>query len=267
MRMTSLASGSSGNCTLIQSDNDTHILVDAGISCKRIQDSLHLLGVDASDLSGIFITHEHSDHISGLKVLCKKRNIPIYGTLETLSAIQTADRDGVIDPSLYHPILPDSYNAVGELTIIPFSNTHDAANPVGYRIESGRQSVAVCTDLGNYSAYTISHLRGLNAILLEANHDIRMLQSGPYPYSLKRRILSEYGHLSNEASGHLLSEILHDGMQHVLLGHLSKDNNYEDLALEAVRVEVDLGDTPYHASDFPIDVAKRDRISETIHII
>ena len=137
MRMTSLASGSSGNCTLIQSDNDTHRLVDAGLSCKRIQDSLHLLGVDASDLSGIFITHEHSDHISGLKVLCKKRDIPIYGTLETLSAIQTADRDGVIDPSLYHPILPDSYNTVGELTIIPFSNTHDAANPVGYRIQCG----------------------------------------------------------------------------------------------------------------------------------
>ena len=265
MQLTSLASGSSGNCTLIQSDL-THILVDAGISCRRIETGLQQMDITASELSGIFITHEHSDHISGLKILSRKHHIPIYGTAETLVAIHSADRDAVIDPTLFCPVLPDQICAVGDLTVLPFSNTHDAANPVGYRVSCENRAVAVCTDLGNYSQYTVNHLLGLDALLLEANHDIRMLQAGPYPYSLKRRILSDFGHLSNEASGRLLSELLHDGMRKIMLGHISKENNFEDLALTVVRLEIDAADTPYRADDFPIITANRDTLSETIII-
>lgn len=265
MQLTSFASGSSGNCSLVQSNN-THILIDAGISCKRIDAGLNQMDLAAPDLAGVFITHEHSDHIGGLKILSKKYHIPIYGTAETLVAIQSGDREAVIDPTLFRPVLPDQPVAVGDLQIMPFSNTHDAVNPVGYRIFCGNHSVAVCTDLGNYSQYTINHLLGVEGLLLEANHDIRMLQAGPYPYSLKRRIMSDFGHLSNEASGQLLCELLHDGMRAVMLGHISKENNFEDLALEAVKVEIDSSEIPYHSDDFPIFTAKRDCLSETIII-
>ena len=120
------------------------------------------------------------------------------------------------------------------------------------------------TDLGHYTDYTVSHLQKLDGILLEANHDVRMLESGSYPYSLKRRILGDLGHLSNERSGKLLNEVLHDGMKQVLLGHLSKENNYEELAYETVRLEITMGDTPYQAGDFDIRVAGRDTPSETV---
>ena len=128
------------------------------------------------------------------------------------------------------------------------------------------QSVGIVTDLGVYSDYTIGHLRGLDAVLMEANHDIRMLQVGPYPYYLKQRILGKQGHLSNENAGRLLCEILHDGMKAVMLGHLSRENNYEELAFETVCQEVTLGDNPYKAKDFFISVAKRDEVSALVTI-
>ena len=144
------------------------------------------------------------------------------------------------------------------------SISHDAADPVAYLVSDGRHRVGVVTDLGYYDADIVSHMEGLDALLLEANHDIHMLQVGAYPYPLKQRILGERGHLSNETSGQLLGQILHDGMQHILLGHLSKENNYDELAYETVRLEISLGDNPYRGNDFPIEVAKRDRPSSLI---
>lgn len=265
MQMTSIASGSSGNCTYISSEHNK-ILVDAGISCKRICEGLRALGTDASELDGIFITHEHSDHIQGLRILSKKYELPIFGTKETLAAIQTADTKGEIGSELYHPIDADVVCSVGGLTVLPFHNTHDAANPVGYRIEDGRHAVAIATDLGNYSQYTIRHLLHLDALLIEANHDVHMLEAGSYPYALKRRILSDYGHLSNDCCGQLLCELLHDNLKAVLLGHLSRENNYEALAYETVCLAINESPIPYRSSDFPIQVAKRDGLSETISL-
>ena len=146
------------------------------------------------------------------------------------------------------------------------SISHDASDPVAYLVSDGRHRVGVVTDLGYYDADIVSHMEGLDALLLEANHDIRMLQVGAYPYPLKQRILGERGHLSNETSGQLLGQILHDGMQHILLGHLSKENNYDELAYETVRLEISLGDNPYRGNDFPIEVAKRDRPSSLIRL-
>ncbi len=265
MRFVSIASGSSGNCTYIGS-GDTHILVDAGISCKRIADSLHSLDVKPEELNGIFITHEHSDHIQGLRVLAKKYGIGIYGTQQTLDRIRSFDKKHEIDEGLYCPVQPDVPVKTGDFLVNPFSSSHDAANPVVYRIHQGKRSVAVVTDLGVYSQYTVNHLLGLDAILLEANHDLKMLETGPYPYYLKRRIMGNYGHLSNESSGRLLNEVLHDGMKHVVLGHLSKENNYEALAYETVCLEVTMSEKPYTASDFPITVARRDTMSDIIYL-
>ena len=173
---------------------------------------------------------------------------------------------GKFDTSLLTPVLPDTEMDVGDLTIRPFRVDHDAANPVAYRIKQGRKSVAVATDMGHYDQYIIDNLQNLDALLLESNHDVRMLETGPYPYYLKRRILGDHGHLSNENAGRLLCQILHDGLKHIFLGHLSKENNYEELAYETVRLEITEGETPYNAMDFSISVAGRDRMSEIISI-
>ena len=265
MRMVSIASGSSGNCIYIGSD-DTHILVDAGISNKRIQQGLNGIGLGGTDVDGIFITHEHSDHIKGLGVLSRKFHIPIYGTRETLEEIGVSKSLGDFDRDLLTPICPDIDFELGDLKVRPFKIDHDAVNPVAYRVESGNKSVAVATDMGHFDQYIIDNLQGLDALLLESNHDVRMLETGPYPYYLKRRILGDHGHLSNENAGRLLSRVLHDSLKKVFLGHLSKENNYEELAYQTVRLEIDEGDCPYGASDFSISVAGRDCMSEIVYL-
>ncbi len=265
MRLVSIASGSSGNCIYIGSDS-SHILVDAGISNKRIEQGLNEIGLKGSELNGIVITHEHSDHVKGLGVLARKHGVPIYGTRETLEEIEGMKSLGSYSRDLLHPIEPDVEFSIGDLQIQPFSVDHDAANPVAYRVQCGRSSAAVATDMGHFDQYIIDHLQNLDALLLESNHDVNMLQTGPYPYYLKRRILGNHGHLSNENAGRLLNHILHDNLKHILLGHLSKENNYEALAYETVRLEINQGECPYRASDFSIEVAKRDQMSQIVYL-
>lgn len=265
MRLVSIASGSSGNCIYVGSEQ-THILVDAGISNKRIEKGLNEMGLKGDELSAVVVTHEHSDHTKGLGVLARKHGVPIYGTQETLSEIAAMKSLGEYPTELLVPIQPDVDFKIGDLEVKPFSIDHDAANPVAYRISHERKSVAVATDMGHYNQYIINHLQGLDALLLESNHDVRMLETGPYPYHLKRRILGNYGHLSNENAGRLLNHILHDNLKNILLGHLSKENNYEELAYETVKVEISQGDHQYQASDFSIVVAKRDCMSDIITI-
>ena len=265
MRMVSIASGSSGNCIYIGSD-DTHILVDAGISNKRIQQGLNEIGLSGNDVNGILITHEHSDHIKGLGVLSRKYHVPVYGTRETLDEIASSGSLGEFDRDLLTPICPDVDFTLGDLNVRPFKIDHDAANPVAYRVNCGDKSVAVATDMGHFDQYIIDNLQGLDALLLESNHDVRMLETGPYPYYLKRRILGDHVHLSNENAGRLLNCVLHDNLKKVFLGHLSKENNYEELAYETVRLEIDEGDCPYGASDFSISVAGRDHMSEIVYL-
>lgn len=265
MRLVSIASGSSGNCIYVGSDN-THILVDAGISNKRIEQGLNEIGIKGGELDGIVITHEHSDHTKGLGVLARKHGVPIYSTKETLEEIRNMKYLGEYPEELLKPIYPDVDFMIGDMEVKPFRIDHDAANPVAYRIQCERKSVAVATDMGHFDQYIIDHLQGLDAILLESNHDVNMLETGPYPYYLKRRILGDHGHLSNENAGRLLNYILHDKLQKILLGHLSKENNYEELAYETVKLEIEQGDHGYHSADFSITVAKRDLMSEIITI-
>lgn len=265
MRLLSIASGSSGNCIYV-GDGDTHLLIDAGISGKRIEAGLNANDLKTSDVKGILITHEHSDHISGLGVLARRYRIPMYATPETIDEILQIKSLGTVEPDLFVPILPDEEFQIDDLTVHPFSISHDAANPVAYRISNAAEQVAVATDMGTYDQYTVDNLKGLDALLLEANHDVNMLETGSYPYPLKRRILGERGHLSNELSGKLLTEILHDGLKYIFLGHLSKENNYEQLAYETVKLEIAMSGGGYKENDIPIRVAKRDIPSEMVWV-
>lgn len=265
MNLCSIASGSSGNCIFIGTEQ-TSLLVDIGISAKQAETGLHTIDRTLKDIDGILVTHEHSDHIRGVGVAARKAGIPIYGTKGTLEAIKNCSSLGKIDEGLYREISPDEIFQVGDMEIVPFRISHDAADPVAYRVNSGEKSAAVVTDLGVYNDYIVDHLQGLDAVLLEANHDVRMLQAGVYPYYLKQRILSSHGHLSNENAGRLLCRILHDNLKSVFLGHLSKENNYEALAYETVCTEVTLGDNPYRANDFKIQVARRSEASEPVYI-
>lgn len=275
MRICSIASGSSGNCIYVGSDT-THLLVDVGISGKRTEVGLKELDLSMRDIDGIFITHEHADHIAGLGVLARKYSVPIYATGGTIEAIQKSTSVGEIPEELFQKIRADEKIIIKDIVCNPMKISHDAAEPVAYRISHGKKRVGIITDLGTYNDYTVECLRGMDALLLEANHDVNMLQVGPYPYYLKQRILGDRGHLSNERAGQLLCDLLHDNLQAVMLGHLSKENNLPELAYEAVRVEVTMAcvnkeqtkdcNTQIKTSDFPMYVAARSELSPVIHI-
>lgn len=265
MKMCSVSSGSSGNCIYVGSEQ-TSLLVDIGLSGKRIEFGLNEIDRTTGDIDGILITHEHSDHIKGLGVIARKYRIPIYATSGTIQAIQSNGSMGKLPEGIFREIYVDQPYEIGDISIDPFAISHDASQPVGYRLNHGGKSMAIATDMGKYNDYIVDKLNGLDGLLLEANHDVNMLQVGRYPYYLKRRILGERGHLSNEAAGQLLCRLLHDNMQGVLLGHLSQENNYEELALETVCAEVTMGDNPYKSKDFNIKVARRDTVSGVLEV-
>lgn len=265
MRLLSIASGSSGNCIYVGDDN-THILVDAGISKKRIEEGLNGIGLTVRDLSAIFVTHEHIDHIGGLGVLTRKCDAPVYATKGTLNGIFNTASLGRIDEERFIEIEEEQCVCLGDIQVDSMKISHDAAQPVAYRFFGHGRKIAVATDLGMITEENEEKLKGMDALLLEANHDVNMLQVGPYPYYLKQRILGNRGHLSNENAGKLLSRIVHDDLKHIFLGHLSKENNMPALAYEAVRLEITMGENPYKASDFPIDIAKRSEPSFVVNV-
>lgn len=265
MRMCSIASGSSGNCVYVGTEA-THLLVDVGVSCKKTVEGLNQLGLTGQDIDGILITHEHADHINGLGVISRKFGIPIYATPGTIQAIKNTGSLGKIDAELFHEVAPDENMTLKDIMINPMRISHDAAQPVAYRFHYGSKHMAVVTDLGTYDDYTVECLKGMDVLMLEANHDINMLQVGPYPYYLKQRILGNRGHLSNELSGKLLSRLLHDNLKAVCLGHLSKENNLAELAYETVRLEISMCYNPYKPDDFPIFVANRSELSQMVEI-
>ena len=265
MRICSIASGSSGNCIYVGSDN-THVIIDAGISGKRIEEGLNRLGLTGADLDALLITHEHSDHVASIGVLSRKYGIPMYATKGTIKGIMQQKCLGSLDMSLFNEIAADNDFTIEDLLIKPIEVSHDALEPVAYRIEHGNSSVGVCTDLGIYTDRVIEGFTGVSALLIEANHDVNMLQVGRYPYVLKQRILSDKGHLSNENCGRLLCRLLHDDMKSIMLGHLSEENNLAELAYEAVRLEIMMDDSKYEPSDFEIKVAKRSEVSQPVAV-
>ncbi len=261
--MKSIASGSSGNAIFVGSDK-TNILVDVGISKIRIEKGLGELDLKGDELNAIFITHEHSDHVSGLGVFLRKFHVPVYATKGTLERIGNMKNLGDFDKNLLNIIDTDVALRIGDIDVTPIKTSHDAAQPCAYRFDGDNASGAVVTDLGTYNDSLIDSLGNLNCLFIESNHDVRMLETGPYPYELKKRILGNKGHLSNEAGGRLLDKLLNDDMKYVFLSHLSKENNLPELAFEAVRMEVNMSDSKYNADDFDIRVAERDFAMEHV---
>ena len=226
MEFYTIASSSAGNAALVCHE-DTHILIDAGVSCRRITQSLAALDLTLEDIDAILITHEHIDHVRALGTLQKKCAVPLYASRGTAAALDyPAER--------VHAFTPGDALTVGSLRALPFRTSHDARESVGYRIESGDGSHAVRTDTRYITEEAHDHVLGADTLLLEANHDVEMLTTGPYPYPLKRRILGEYGHLSNEAAAEFAVECVRAGTSDILLAHLSGENNTPSLAEYAV---------------------------------
>ncbi|MCI5730689.1 MAG: MBL fold metallo-hydrolase, partial [Eubacterium sp.] len=238
MQLYSIASGSSGNCIYVGT-KESSILIDAGISMKRIREGLEAEKMSLEGIQAIFITHEHTDHISGLGPVLRKVPIPVDATAETISAIWEKGNMIGVSEEFFHAVAVENPISLCDMDILPVSISHDAANPVCYTVRSEGKKVGVATDMGCYTTELVEHLKDCDSLLLEANHDINLLQVGSYPYSLKMRILGERGHLSNDASARLIQEILHPGLQHVVLGHLSQENNFPELAYQTVSYELE----------------------------
>lgn len=243
MKLYSIASGSSGNSIFVGKEETRRgILVDTGISKKRIEEGLASENMSFENIEGIFITHEHSDHICGLGPILRKYAVPVFATERTIAKILNGGKCGKVDTDLFQCIRPDVPVHVCGMEVMPFSISHDAADPVCYTVSDGTGKVAVATDMGEYTDYTLSHLEDCGGLLLEANHDINMLQAGSYPYQLKLRILGKEGHLSNDACGRMLRKLVRYKLKNILLGHLSQENNYPELAYETVKYELEQED-------------------------
>lgn len=229
LRVCLLASGSRGNCALIEADG-FRVLVDAGLSGKEIERRLATLDLTGEDLSAILVTHEHHDHVGGVGPLARRYKLPVYVDQQTHAALPKLGK--IEDLQLF--VAGDKFDCCG-LSISSFSTTHDAINPVGFVVESTEGKVGYATDLGMSTRLVSEQLQGCRVLVLEANHDEQMLLDGPYPWPLKQRIRSRHGHLSNHESRRLLQDISWPGLEALFLAHLSEENNCPDLVAETFR--------------------------------
>lgn len=216
-----LASGSAGNCTFIGTET-TRILIDAGLSAKRTGERLEAAGERAESIDAICVSHEHGDHIAGIRVLQKKYGMAVYANGGTREALLHDKRCGAIDCRQF---TTGSAFKIGDLTLEPFSVSHDAYEPVGFIVRSGEHAVGVATDMGIVTNLVREKLRKCKAVVIEANHDEALLHEADRPWSLKQRISGRQGHLSNHAAATLMAEIAADGLEHLFLAHLSSDCN------------------------------------------
>ncbi len=262
MKLISLFSGSSGNCIYVE-DGNCRLLFDAGVTCRKIKVSLAQLGLEFKDIDAIFVTHEHIDHVAGLGVISRNSKIPIFCNKLTYDGMcRQKDHPAEAVMNLF---CTGNSLYVKDLEIKSFPISHDAADPVGYRINNGKISIGIATDTGKVTNEIKESLSGCKAMLVEANHDLDMLKTGPYPQMLKQRILSDYGHLSNNASGEVISELINTGCEKILLGHLSKTNNTPFSAFNTV--ENILKSNGYKRDiDYVLNVARRDGISDGVEI-
>jgi phosphoribosyl 1,2-cyclic phosphodiesterase len=230
LNICALSSGSSGNAICIGSDR-TKILVDAGISAREIGRRLMEIGVKPNELAGIVITHEHTDHVRGLRVLATRLDIPVYSTEETWYHLE----DCRIPIHLQRVIEHHQHFLIGDLGIEAFPVPHDAVDPLGFKIYNQNTSLGIVTDLGHVPGYLLDRLGDVELIYLESNHDVDMVMAGSYPAFLKRRILGQRGHLSNDTAADFLAMLTERCLKQIVLGHLSKNNNTPQLALASVK--------------------------------
>lgn len=242
-------------------------MVDAGISGKKVEQGLMSIGVAPEALQGILITHEHSDHIQGIGVLARRYGIPLYATAETFcSMLRGRTNIGRIPEELFHEVIPGEPVWFDGVEGIPYSVSHDASNPVCYTFEADGCKAALVTDLGVYDESIVSAISKAQILYLESNHDVNMLMVGGYPYYLKQRILGERGHLSNDLAAELVCRVLHPGLCHVILAHLSKENNLPELAYETVRIELQSASKAKGLPMPELFVANRDTPSRMVEV-
>ena len=227
MRYCSLFSGSSGNCTYLATKSGG-VLVDTGVSAKRIDAALAERDIDPCSIRAVLVTHEHTDHVAGLRVLGKRYGWPVLASEGTLDALAQDGR--VTEDQRLYAVADGKPITIGDLTVTPFATPHDSRSSLGFRFDAGDRAMAVATDMGYMLPEVLAMLRGCQLVHIESNHDPVMLKNGPYPYSLQMRILGDFGHLSNAACASVLPELVHSGATRIALAHLSAQNNTPQLA-------------------------------------
>jgi phosphoribosyl 1,2-cyclic phosphodiesterase len=232
MRFSVLSSGSKANCTFVEAAG-VRLLIDCGLSATKTEERLRRLGIDPATLSGILVTHEHSDHIYGISVMSRRFRLPVYANARTAKLIRNVFGFETFDTGA--PF------AIKDLSVAPFSIAHDAQEPVGFRLEGEGLAFTQVTDLGRVTPLVREAVRGAHALVLESNHDEQMLMECDYPWELKQRIASSHGHLSNKEAAELVQQLVHPDLSTVVLGHLSENSNSPEVALETFHAYVPPG--------------------------
>ena len=249
----SLYSGSSGNSLFVESEN-TKLLVDAGVSSKKIEEALANLEIDPTSIDGILITHEHLDHVQGLGTFAKKFNLPVFVNEKTLDAMPK-QKEKISEKNIKLFNINEKFE-IGDIKVKPFSIPHDAANPCGFNIFKDDKKISIATDIGHMTNGILKNLEDSIFIMLESNYDPEVLKYSKYPYQLKTRIAGPDGHLSNELAGKTISYLLNSGLKQAVLGHLSKQSNFPELAYKTVIDEIMC--TRYDENSLKLSVASRD---------
>jgi phosphoribosyl 1,2-cyclic phosphodiesterase len=258
----SLYSGSSGNCLFI-CNGETKILIDAGLSGKKIKTALHSIGENASELSAIVITHEHSDHIKGAGILSREFGIPIYSNEGTWGKMDSAI--GNVEERNRVCFKTNIEFEIGNIGVKAFSVPHDASDPVGFNFFAENKKITTATDIGHVNDDLLECLSGSDLLLIESNHDVEMLKMGRYPWELKKRVMGDRGHLSNETAGNIIAHIVKKGTTKFLLGHLSGENNFPELAYETVR-NVLREKLELKIEELFLKIASRDSVGEVLWV-
>lgn len=257
----SLYSGSSGNSLFVQS-SETKILVDVGLSCKKIETALNSISINPSTIDAILITHEHTDHVQGLGIFSKKFDIPVFATEGTFNNMQN-QTSRLKEENINIFKVGDNFK-INDINVHAFKIPHDANDPCGFNLISDNKKISIATDIGHMNKEILTALEGSNFVLLESNYEPKVLECSSYPYSLKSRIASNTGHLSNEMAGKTISYLLNSGLQSAMLGHLSKESNTPDLAYLSVVNE--LISNNFNENSLDLSVAYRDMPSKIIKL-
>lgn len=261
LKFCSLYSGSSGNSLFVESDS-TKILIDVGVSAKKIVNGLDSIGVNIQDIDAILVTHEHVDHVMSLGTISKNYNIPVYANLNTWSKLSKY-KDKICDKNIrYFNIEEEFY--INDIRVFPFSIPHDAIDPCGFNLFNGDNKISIATDLGHINPYIFSCLENSSFIMLESNYEPEILKMCSYPFDLKTRIAGPNGHLSNNTAGKLVSKLVNSGLKSVMLGHLSKESNFPELAYNSVLDE--LRENNFSADIIDLNVASRFEPSKIINV-
>ena len=250
-----------GNCLFVQSEN-TKLLIDAGVSLKKIEAGLQSIGISPDSLDGILVTHEHSDHIHSLGNLSNKFSLPVYANSETFDAMPK-QKDKILDKNIKIFKNSEKFN-IKDIEIMPFAIPHDAVNPCGFSLSCNTDKISIATDIGHITNDLLKQLEDSKFILLEANYDENVLKYSKYPFSLKQRIAGPNGHLSNEMASKVINYLTQGNLQRAMLGHLSKENNFPELAYQTVANE--LIESGADVNKINLSVAYRDKASDFIHI-